>query len=124
MKSERLLGFLIGLALGVAIWLFSAPITGRREPWDAGGYYPGALLGSGFLGGLAAPGNRASVALGVFTGQVLVLIGGVLRDPGSGGLWPLGVIMLGVYSVLALAGAFIGGAVRRQKARHILNRDE
>jgi hypothetical protein len=111
-------GFLIGLGIGVAIWLLSPLITGRREPWDAeGGYYAGALLGAGLLGGLLLPENSRGFVAGIFVGQVLVLLGGVLSDPSSGGLWPLGVIFLALYSLLALLGAALGSAVRRLRSR-------
>jgi hypothetical protein len=107
-------GLPIGLALGAAIWVLSASITGRPEPWDASGlYYPGALLLAGFLGGLLVPGHWGEVAIGVYVGQALVLLGRVLSDPGSGGLWPLGLMMLALYSLIALAGALLGSALRR-----------
>ena len=107
-------GLPIGLALGAAIWVLSASITGRTEPWDASGiYYPGALLIAGFLGGLLVPGHWGEVAIGVYVGQALVLLGRVLSDPGSGGLWPLGLMMLALYSLIALAGAILGSAIRR-----------
>jgi hypothetical protein len=111
-------GLPIGLALGAAIWVLSASMTGRPEPWDASGiYYPGALLTAGFLGGLLVPGHWGEVAVGVYTGQALVLLGRVLSDPGSGGLWPLGLVMLALYSLIALAGAILGSAVRRLASR-------
>jgi hypothetical protein len=110
--------FLIGLATGAAIWLISPLITGRREPWDAeGGYYMGALLGAGFLGGLLLAEHSRWFVAGIFVGQVLVLLGGVLGDPSSGGLWPLGLVFLALYSLLALLGAALGTGVRRLRSR-------
>lgn len=107
-------GLPIGLALGAAIWVLSSSLTGRAEPWDAPSlYYPGALLGAGLLGGLLVPGHWGEVAIGVFSGQALVLLGRVMSDPGSGGLWPLGLIVLALYSLLALLGALLGSALRR-----------
>ena len=121
MSNERLerwtyvsTGLPIGLALGAAIWVLSASFTGRAEPWDANGlYYPAALLLAGFAGGLLVPGHWAEVAVGVYAGQALVLLGRVLSDTGSGGLWPLGLMVLGLYSLIALAGALLGSALRR-----------
>jgi hypothetical protein len=120
MKPHRWLAFLLGLIFGSAIWLLSPWLTGRSEPWDAeGGYYPGALLAGGALGGIIVPLHWPSVAAGIFAGQLLVIIGGVLADPASGGLWPLGIAFLAIYSVLALVGALLGAALRRGRGRSI-----
>jgi hypothetical protein len=117
-RLDRRAAFLIGVGLGAAIWLLSPLITGRREPWDAeGGYYVAALLGAGVVAGVLAPGQWFSVALGVFGGQVVVLLGRVMAEPASGGLWPLGLLFLGWYSVLALLGAVLGASVRRFGSR-------
>jgi hypothetical protein len=114
MNPRRWSAFLLGLILGAAIWLLSPWIAGRSEPWDAeGGYYAGALLGTGALGGVLIPLHWPSVALGIFAGQLLVILGGVLADPASGGLWPLGVVFLAAYSVLGLVGALLGAVLRR-----------
>ena len=125
MSEERLerwtivsTGLPIGLVLGAAIWILSASVTGRPEPWDATGmYYPAALLSAGLVGGFLVPGHWGEVAVGTFTGQALVLLGRVMNDPGSGGLWPLGLVALALYSLLALAGALFGSALRRRANR-------
>lgn len=107
-------GLPIGVALGAGIWVLSASITGSHEPWDAPGlYYAMALLGAGLIGGFLVPGHWAEVALGVFTGQAVVLLARVLAEPASGGLWPLGVLLLGLYSLVALVGAGLGSGLRR-----------
>jgi hypothetical protein len=117
-KSGRRSAFLLGLALGALIWLLSPVITGQREPWDAeGGYYPGALVLTGLLGGLAMPPHWGSVAIGIFAGQAVVLLGGVVAEPASGGLWPLGLLFLAGYSVLGLVGAGIGTALIQHRGR-------
>jgi len=117
-SRPTLAAFLIGLVIGAAIWWLSPLITGRREPWDAeGGYYAGSLLGAGVLGGFLLPAHSRSFVAGIFVGQVLVLLGAVLRDPSSGGLWPLGVVFMALYSLLALLGATLGSGVRRLRNR-------
>jgi hypothetical protein len=121
MSDERLerwtyvsTGLPIGLALGVGIWVLSASITGRAEPWDASGmYYPAALLAAGFVGGFLVPGHWGEVAVGVYAGQALVLLGRVLSDTGGGGLWLLGLVVLALYSLIALASALLGSGLRR-----------
>lgn len=107
-------GLPIGLALGAGIWMLSSSLTGRQEPWDSPGvYYPVALLAAGVIGGLLVPGHWAEVAVGVFTGQAVVLLARVLAEPASGGLWPVGLLVLGLYSLLALLGAGLGSGLRR-----------
>ena len=114
MNPRRWSAFLIGVVLGAAIWLLSPWITGRSEPWDAeSGYYPGTLLAAGAVGGLLLPMHWSAVALGIFVGQALVILGGVLADPASGGLWPLGLVFLAGYSVVALIGSLLGAVLRR-----------
>ena len=113
-------GLPIGLALGAAIWMLSSSATGRQEPWDATGiYYPAALLAAGFVGGFVVPAHWGEVAVGVYTGQALVLLGRVMSDPGAGGLWPLGLVVLVLYSLLALVGALLGSALRRLANRRV-----
>jgi hypothetical protein len=117
-KSNRRSAFLLGSVLGASIWLLSPVITGSREPWDAdGGYYPGALVLTGILGGLVMPQHWGSIAIGIFAGQAVVLLGGVFAEPASGGLWPLGLLFLAVYSVLGLVGAGVGTALIRFRGR-------
>lgn len=107
-------GLPIGLALGAGIWVLSLSITGRPEPWDGPGlYYPVALLLAGLVGGFLVPGHWGEVATGVFTGQALVLVGRMMSDPGSSGLWTAGILFLALYSLLALVGALLGSALRR-----------
>jgi hypothetical protein len=107
-------GLPVGLALGAGIWVLSASLTGFREPWDSPGmYYAAALLGAGLIGGFLVPGHWAEVAVGVFTGQAVVLLARVLAEPAAGSLWPLGILFLGVYSLLALVGAGLGSGLRR-----------
>lgn len=107
-------GLPIGLTLGAGIWLLSASVTGRQEPWDSPGmYYATALVGAGAIGGFLIPEHWAEVAVGIFTGQAVVLVARVLSDPATGGLWPLGVLFLGLYSLLALVGAGLGSGLRR-----------
>jgi hypothetical protein len=107
-------GLPIGLALGAGIWVLSGSITGLPEPWDAPGmYYASALLGAGVIGGFLVPGHWAEVPIGVFAGQAVVLLARVLAEPASGGLWPLGILFLVLYSPLTLVGAGLGSGLRR-----------
>ena len=120
-RPERLIhissGLPIGLVLGAGIWVLSASITGRQEPWDSPGlYYAAALVGAGLIGGFLVPAHWAEVAVGVFIGQEVVLLARVMAEPANGGLWPLGLLLLGFYSLLSLLGAGLGSRLRRLTA--------
>ena len=113
-RWTHLSGLPIGVALGAGIWMLSASVTGQAEPWDSPGmYYQAALLGAGLIGGWLVADHWIEVAVGIFTGQAVVLLARLLADPATGGLWPLGVVLLGLYSLLALAGAATGAGLRR-----------
>ncbi len=100
-----------GLLSGYAIWLLSKPVTGRSEPWDAGGaaaaYYPAALFAAGFLG-LLFTRKRRPLLWSIYFGQVAFLFTG---PEGPGGLFPLGLIVLVFYMLPALLGAWIAGFI-------------
>jgi hypothetical protein len=115
LKSTPSRAFLAGTMLGTTVWLLSPLVTGRSEPWDAEGvYYIGSLLAAGALGGFVWPEHWRTVAAGVFAGQLLVLLTGVVMSPEDGGLWPLGVIFLAGYSFLALLGGVLASRIRRR----------
>jgi hypothetical protein len=120
-RPERLIhissGLPIGLVLGAGIWVLSASITGRQEPWDSPGlYYAAALVAAGLIGGFLVPAHWAEVAVGVFIGQAVVLLARVMAEPANGGLWPLGLLLLAFYSLLSLVGAGLGSRLRRLTA--------
>ncbi len=95
---------------GVLVWALSPAITGRVEPWDANGpYYYAALFVVGFVSGLAAPGGASRVPLWVVAGQSAVILFSVFFRSGDIGLFfPMGLIVLFAFSLLALGGALIG----------------
>jgi hypothetical protein len=112
--KAKQIGLLVGFGFGLCVWLLSRPLTGRLEPWDAGGlYYPGLLFLGGFAGGWIAPTALAATPIGAFVGQFLVFGGRILLRPGDAGLWPIGLVVLMVSSLLPLVGAMAGKAVRR-----------
>ena len=76
-----------------------------------GYFYPGALFLAGLFSGAVTPGHPRAAALGVFAGQAAVLLAGVAIGSGDGGLWPLGLIFLAVYSLVALLGSALADVV-------------
>jgi hypothetical protein len=114
MRNDTKLALGIALGASTMLWVMTAVASGRREPWDAGGYwtvaYPLALALAGLLG-YAFPAGPWRWALAVIFTQVPVMIAA-----GSGlGLLPLGVALL---AVLALPAVAIAGVAAKIRARH------
>lgn len=109
MKKETTVPFIIAFISSAAIWVLSPLMTGRQEPWDAEGfYYVAALIVAGLVSGATAPKHLKVHYFGSILGQTLYEL---LFIP-IGGLFPLGLIFLAVYSVLFLGGAYLGSQGR------------
>jgi hypothetical protein len=111
------LTFGLSVVLGALIWLCSQFITGTAEPWDAAGYYwQIGLLLAGFLPAVSSPRRFWLWPLGVLFGQLIIFAARAFQGPPSA-LWPVGVVYLVLFSVVTLAGAFLGWASRRVFSR-------
>lgn len=100
---------------GLILWIATALLSARAEPWDSGLYwfvsYPLALTGAALLG-YAYPQRPTRWALALIFSQLLVMI-----FSGSGlGLLPLGIILLGILSLPALALAKFGAYLRGRRS--------
>jgi hypothetical protein len=103
---------ILAVATGAALWLVTAAASGRREAWDASGYwtlaYPAALAACAALG-YRYPARAWLWAVALFEGQFLAMCA---RNGELGGLWPLGMAL---FAVLSLPGVWAArfGARRR-----------
>lgn len=115
-RFSRLVVFAMGLAFGLVLWLAPAFLFGVYEPWDGQNpAYVLALLGTGLILGFLAPTQLFTAVAGVFTGQLLVLLGRVFANPASSELWMVGVVFLAGYTFVATGiGAALGGVLRRR----------
>ena len=110
MKRESLASFVMAFVLGFAIWGLSSIVTGHDEPWDAQmAYYPAALLITGLVTGWICPRRIWPVLPGVASGQFLYLLLFLPKGP----LIAVGFVLLIVYGLVALVGAFAASRVRR-----------
>jgi hypothetical protein len=107
---------LVGVVIGLGIWLIPARFLGQSEPWDGNGpAYPLALFISGLLLGLLGPRRPGTAATGVFLGQLVVLLTRVVTNPENSELWLVGVVMLAGYTFVATGlGALLAGLLRRR----------
>jgi peptidoglycan/LPS O-acetylase OafA/YrhL len=110
--------YAIAIVAGTVLWVLTAVLGGRNEPWDAPVYwtvaYPVAIVLAGVLG-YAFPQRpwRWAVVL-MFTQVAVVLFGG------SGfGLLPLGLIFLGILSLPAIALASLGSRIGLRNKRQV-----
>ena len=111
MDKDKTISFVVSAIFGFGIWAFSQIATGELEPWDADSkYYILSLLGVGVIVGALIPKKVWFVYLGVVCGQFLYMTLFI----GSGPLLPLGVIVLGGYSILSFASAAFVAKLRRR----------
>jgi hypothetical protein len=83
--------------------------TGHDEPWDAEGrYYVWALLVAGAVATISRPKAFLLAPVGVCIGQLLYCR--TFFEAEADGLWLLGMMLIVVYSVVALVGA-VGCAI-------------
>jgi hypothetical protein len=115
---SRRLVVVMGFVLGLAIWLVPSTFLGHREPWDGNGpWYAVALVAAGIILGFLGSGHPFSAVVGVFLGQVVVLLSRVISSPETSELWLVGVVMLGGYTFVATGiGAGLGALGRRKLA--------
>lgn len=91
---------MLGLALGVAIWLFSPWLTGKVEPWDADApIWPLSWLAVAIAGGLIGRLRGVGLPIGYALGQMLVTIKSVF----VGQFGALGWMFIGGYAAAAIA---------------------
>jgi hypothetical protein len=107
-KQQTLSLFIIGMLLGVSIWIFSPWLTGRNEPWDADRpiwLYSWILVA--VLSGLIGRVRGVCVPLGYALGQMLITIKSVF----IGEFGALGWMFIGVYALGATAATLLVAGV-------------
>lgn len=113
-ENSSRLAYGIAIVAGTVIWVATSAISGRAEPWDSTIYwtvaYPVAIVLAGLLG-YVFPQRPWRWAVVVIFIQAAVMI-----IAGSGfGLLPLGLILLTVLSLPAVALAWLAARVRLRR---------
>ncbi len=114
MRPAQWPAYATAIAAGAILWTATAVLGGKREPWDVPSYwtiaYPIAIGLSGLLG-YRFPLNPWRWAVLVVFMQLVVMIA-----RGSGfGLLPLGMILLGILSLPAIAVASWAAKLRLRR---------
>ena len=114
-RLSRLAVFVLGAALGLALWVVPALLSDDSLPWNSQGpLYAVGLLIIGFVLGFLGPGQPIAAVAGVFFGQLLVLLSRVLTASTSE-LWLVSGMLLAGYTVVAGGiGAVLGNVLRRR----------
>ena len=115
-RLSRLAVFIVGAALGLALWVVPALLSDESLPWNSQGpAYAVGLLIIGFMLGFLGPGQPIAAVAGVFIGQLLVLLSRILATSATSELWLVSTMLLAGYTVVAGgAGAMLGNALRRR----------
>ena len=114
-RLSRLAVFILGAALGLALWVVPALLSDDSLLWNSQGpLYAVGLLIIGFVLGFLGPGKPVATVAGVFFGQLLVLLSRVLTASTSE-LWLVSGMLLAGYTVVASGiGALLGNVLRRK----------
>jgi len=108
MKRSTTAAMIIGLGIGIFIWVVSPDVTGYTVPWDAqSGFYPLVLLISGVISGLIVPRRLGTLYIGVVGGQLfyifMILQAGALVGPT--------LLFLPAYALVLAFGAWISACL-------------
>jgi hypothetical protein len=114
-RLSRLAVFILGAALGLALWVVPALLSDDSLPWNnQGPLYAVGLLIIGFVLGFLGPGQPIATVAGVFFGQLLVLLTRVMTASTSE-LWLVSGMLLAGYTVVAGGiGVLLGNLLRRK----------
>ena len=115
-RLSRLAVFIVGAALGLALWVVPALLSDESLPWNSQGLvYAVGLLIIGFILGFLGPGQPIAVVAGVFIGQLLVLLTRIVATSATSELWLVSTMLLAGYTVVAGGiGAMLGNGLRRR----------
>jgi hypothetical protein len=115
-RLSRLAVFIVGAALGLALWVVPALLSDDSLPWNSQGpVYAVGLLIIGFILGFLGPGQSIAAVAGVFVGQLLILVTRIVATSAMRELWLVSAMLLAGYTVVASgAGAALGNALRRR----------
>lgn len=98
----------IAFVIGVALWLATSLLTGKREAWDASAYwavaYPVALVACGLLG-YRYPERPWRWVLLLFEAQFIAMC---FRNGELGSAWPLGIVLFAVIALPGMLAARLG----------------
>ena len=112
---DSIFAYVLSAAMGLALWIMVAMVTGKREPWDANVYwtgaYPLAVIGSAFLGYLFPEKPWRWAAMVMLMQLVVMTIRGSDLS-----LWPLALIVLAILTIPPALAGMLAAKLRGWKA--------
>lgn len=116
LRLTRLAVIIVGFALGLAMWALPPLLFNQAQPWNGRGpAYALTLVVAGLLLGFFGPRQLFAAVAGVLGGQLVVLLGRVIRTPAGNELWMVSVLLVAGYTFVATgAGALLGTALRQR----------
>lgn len=98
----------IAIIIGIGFWTIISLISGEIEAWDSPLYFSigfPIFLFLNFLLGIIKPKNPWRWGLLSSLSQIIPL--GIMAT-GTANMWPLGLILMSVFSIPAILAAYIG----------------
>jgi hypothetical protein len=118
---------ILSTMIGILIWVLSPSFTGEAEPWDsANGYYPLSLLLSGILIGFLGKGKPWLWPIGIYLGQLLYCTVKAIffsRGTGVNFFFPIGMIFMLKYCIIAFIGSLVGTGIGKCLAKSRKGKD-
>jgi hypothetical protein len=111
-------GWLYGTAFvsGILVWIVVSSFSGKREAWDSASYFtfgmPVLCLIAGLLG-YAEPERPWRWGTAPLVGQGVCMF----VSQGLGNLFPLGIVVLGLFALPSIVTAKIGAAMSHRMTR-------
>lgn len=114
-ETSAKLPYAVATVLGTILWTLTAALGDRTEPWDAPGYwsiaYPLAIALAGLLGYVFPRRAWRWAVVLIFVQAAVMILGGA-----GFGMLPLGLLLLGVLSLPAVAAASFGERLGASRA--------
>jgi hypothetical protein len=95
---------------GIVVWILISSVSGKREAWDSNLYFTFGIPALGVIAGVLGfvqPDRTWRWGIVPYLGQGVWM----LANQGFGNLFPLGMVVLGLFAVPSIVTAKVGAAI-------------